>query len=339
MPAAGVVTGLHATEGKEAVPSLSVVVLTYNSAETIETCMDSLVAQEFSDFDTIIVDDDSTDDTVALVHQYDDRLRLTVLRNGSHNIPKGRNIGLTHAKSDLVAFVDSDDSATPAWTGVIVQAFTERPNLALLGGRFIPDNRTRTSEAIGINDGTVRELTARGVMQFSAGNCAINRRVMSGAIFDEDFWAAEDLDLASRAQRSYECAHTPDLEIRHTSRDTFGQYAKQMYRYGFMKAYFDYCSRTYRWIDFVPLALIVVSVLVGAITGQWWIALAIVPFSLLEALFVVAYRRCRPIVALLTFPAWMTKNIAWSVGISHGIASLIFQPGTRRRLRQKRLRT
>jgi hypothetical protein len=63
---------------------------------------------------------------------------------------------------------------------------------------------------------------------------------------------------------------------------------------------------------------------------------SIVPFSLLEALFVVAYRRCRPAIAVLTFPAWMVKNLAWSAGIAHGMVNLARQPETRRRLRSKR---
>lgn len=322
--------------GRGDAPALSVVVLTYNSAATIEVCLDSLVAQDFTDFDTIVVDDASTDETVSLVSRYANRLHLSVVPNGSHNIPRGRNIGLTSSNSDLIAFLDSDDSATPEWARVIVKTFAERPELALIGGHFIPDHRTRTSEAIGLNDATVRQLTAKGVMQFSAANCAINQRVLPGPVFDEDFRAAEDLELVSRVQRLFECSYIPEMQILHTSRDSFGQYAKQMYRYGFMKLYFDYCDRSYRWIDFVPLVLIVVSVPAGALIGPWWIALAIIPFSLLEALFVVAYQRCRPAIALLTFPSWMTKNVAWSAGIAHGIVSLAAHAKTRRWLRAKR---
>jgi hypothetical protein len=316
--------------------ALSVVVLTFNSAATVEACLDSLVAQEFTDFDTIVVDDDSTDETLSIVSRYVSRLHLTVKGNGTHNIPRGRNIGLTASTSDLVAFLDSDDSATPNWTHVIMKTFAERPTLALIGGQFIFHHRTRTSEAIGLNDDAVRKLAARGVMQFSAANCAINQQVIPGPVFDEDFRAAEDLELVARVQRNFACSYVPEMRILHTSRDSFGAYAKQMYQYGFMKLYFDYCEGSYRWIDFVPLALMTVSVLVGLSVGPWWITLAIVPFSLLEALFVIVYQRCRLSVAPLTFPAWITKNVAWSAGIAHGAVSLALQPQKRRWLRTKR---
>ena len=317
-------------------PGLSVIVLTYNSASTIEACLDSLVTQDFRDFEIIVVDDASTDETLSVVSRYSPRLRLSIVPNGSHNIPRGRNIGLNFSSSDLVAFLDSDDSATHDWARVIVKTFGERPELALIAGDLIPAYRTRTSQAIGLNDATVRQLTAKGVMQFSAGNCAINQRVLPGGVFDEEFQAAEDLELVSRVQRQFACSYIPEMKVYHRSRESFSQYAKQMYRYGFMKLYFGFCERSYRWIDFVPLFLMVLSVLASVAIGPWWIVLAIIPFSLIEALFVVAYHPCEPSIAMLIFPAWITKNIAWSVGVGHGILSLATNPETRRRLRAKR---
>ena len=76
-------------------PGLTVVILTYNSAATLGACLDSLVGQADRDFGVVVVDDDSTDETLAIVASYSSRLRITVTRNGSHLIPRGRNIGLS----------------------------------------------------------------------------------------------------------------------------------------------------------------------------------------------------------------------------------------------------
>ena len=75
---------------------ISVVVLTYNSGRTIEACLASLVTQVPLPDEVLLVDDDSTDDTVATACAVADRTGLTlrVLRNGSHNISRGRNLGL-----------------------------------------------------------------------------------------------------------------------------------------------------------------------------------------------------------------------------------------------------
>ena len=318
-------------------PTLSVVVLTFNSAGTIESCLDSLVDQEFADFETVIVDDNSTDETVALVKRYESRLRLAMVTNGARNIPRGRNIGLRQSSGDIVAFVDSDDIATRTWTRVIIETFCTKPEVALISGPFISAYRNKTSQAIGLNDAMVHRLAGRGIMQFYAANCAVNRRLLPGDIFDEDFVAAEDLELVSRIQRQFEWSFVPDMKVRHTSRDSFRQYSKQMYRYGFMKLYLGYRERSHRWIDFVPLTLMIVSIIAAVVVGQWWLILAILPFSLLEAIVVVASNRCTPYVALLTFPAWITKNVSWSVGVGHGILSLVTHPKLRRRLASTRL--
>lgn len=102
------------------------------------------------------------------------------------------------------------------------------------------------------------------MMLFCAGNCAINRALVGDAVFDEDFRFAEDLELVSRIEEKYQWIYVPDMKIRHYSRDTFRQYAMQMYRYGFMKQYFSFTSGCYRWLDFVPLALLVISGIAGS---------------------------------------------------------------------------
>ena len=64
--------------------------------------------------------------------------------------------------------------------------------------RWPPAYRTRIAQAIAVNDDAVRRLFGGGIMQFSAGNCAINRDIVPDAFFNENFRFAEDLELASR---------------------------------------------------------------------------------------------------------------------------------------------
>lgn len=199
-------------------PTLSVVVLTFNSAGTIESCLDSLVEQEFADFETVIVDDNSTDDTVDLVKQYESRLHLGMVKNGARNIPRGRNIGLRQSSGDIVAFVDSDDMATRTWTRIIIETFWTKPEVALITGPFISAYRTKTAQAIGLNDAMVQRLAGR-IVQFCAANCAINRTLLPGDIFDEDSLAAEDLELVSRIQRQYLVKSGSGIVCRPTSED------------------------------------------------------------------------------------------------------------------------
>src|SRR5579863_7694108 len=152
-------------------PGLTVVLLTYNSAATVGACLDSLVGQADRDFSVVIVDDDSTDKTLAIVASYSSLLRITVTRNGSHLIPRGRNIGLSASQTSMVAFIDSDDRAEPGWTRAIRTAFRDNPGAAIITGRNVPAHRTRTAQAISLNDDAIRRLFADDFRLASAGNC------------------------------------------------------------------------------------------------------------------------------------------------------------------------
>ena len=67
-----------------------------------------------------------------------------------------------------------------------------------------------------------------------------------------------------------------------------------MYRYGAMKVHFGYAERSYRWIDFVPLGVMVASVAAAVRFRRSSLALAIVPFSLVEATYVVTGHQKAP---------------------------------------------
>jgi len=315
---------------------LTVVILTYNSGATIGACLESLAHQDEKNFEVVIVDDDSADDTLSVVSGYSSALQLSVARNGSHSIPRGRNIGFARSPTSLVAFLDSDDRAAHDWTRVIMDTFREYPDTASISGDLIPAYRTPTAHAIALNDDAVRQVFGRKA-EFWAGNCAINRVVLVDAYFDEDFRFAEDLDLVSRLRGRYCWRHVPEMKIYYYSRETFRQYAMQMYRYGFMRQYFAFTSGAYRWLDFVPLALLVGGALASAALRSWWPVLVIVPFSLLESLFVICYQRCPPQIAALTFPAWVIKNLSWGYGIGHGLVAFAVDGDTRRLLRAKRV--
>ncbi|MCM1251253.1 MAG: glycosyltransferase [Clostridium sp.] len=88
---------------------VSVVIPTYNRANTIKRAIDSVLNQTYKDFELIIVDDGSTDDTAQIVNEYkDSRLRylVTEKRRGANH---ARNIGIQNAVGEYIAFQDSDD--------------------------------------------------------------------------------------------------------------------------------------------------------------------------------------------------------------------------------------
>ena len=94
-------------------PRISIVIPTYNHAHFLSAALDSICAQTFVDWETIVVNNFSEDDTVALVESYDDP-RIRVVNFANHGIiAAARNHGLSLTQAPFVAFLDSDDSWYP----------------------------------------------------------------------------------------------------------------------------------------------------------------------------------------------------------------------------------
>lgn len=86
---------------------VSVIVPVYNARDYIEKCLDSLISQTLKDIEIIVIDDGSTDDTYKILSKYKDKIKLIRQKNGG--VANARNKGLSIAKGEYIAFVDSDD--------------------------------------------------------------------------------------------------------------------------------------------------------------------------------------------------------------------------------------
>lgn len=91
-------------------PTVSVVIPTYNRMSDLRRCLDSLVGQSFRDFEVLVCDDGSTDDTASVAAEFADRLDLVYETAENFGGPaRPRNRGLARARAPYVAFLDSDD--------------------------------------------------------------------------------------------------------------------------------------------------------------------------------------------------------------------------------------
>lgn len=92
------------------VPRISCIIPVYNTERYLRQCLDSIADQTFSDYEVLMVNDGSTDSSKAICAEYerkDSRFKLIDKMNGG--VSSARNVGLEHATSDYVYFVDSDD--------------------------------------------------------------------------------------------------------------------------------------------------------------------------------------------------------------------------------------
>ena len=94
-------------------PHISVIVTTYNRANFIERAIKSILNQSYQDFEIIIVDDGSTDNTEEIIKGYEDRRINYIRHKKNRGTSAARNIGIKRASGEYIAFLDSDDEWLP----------------------------------------------------------------------------------------------------------------------------------------------------------------------------------------------------------------------------------
>jgi glycosyltransferase involved in cell wall biosynthesis len=103
--------GRQSSLGTSRMPTVSVVIPTYNSATFLRAAIQSVLAQTYSDFEVIVVDDSSIDNTESVVHSFGNR--VCYVRQENKGAGATRNHGIKRSRGKYVAFLDADDLWLP----------------------------------------------------------------------------------------------------------------------------------------------------------------------------------------------------------------------------------
>jgi len=183
---------MPSTEKRYYPMKLSIIIPAYNEAETITQCVgaakESCEQANLEDFEILVVDDDSTDDTAELAQQ----AGAQVVRSGKRNIGATRNMGAKEAKYEYLIFVDADTYINSKLLNATVNAFEK----GVIGGGA----RLRWSEKVSYSsEFLVRlwNLVAR-IFFFPAGSYFFVKKEIFDQVggFDEQYYATEEIYLA-----------------------------------------------------------------------------------------------------------------------------------------------
>lgn len=107
-------------------PLLSLVIPAHNASEFLEECLQSVADQTFRDYEVIVVDDGSTDDTAAIVRRFADTdSRMRLLQSPRGGVSKARNLGIDQARGKFISFADADDALHPRAFEMMLKAMEE----------------------------------------------------------------------------------------------------------------------------------------------------------------------------------------------------------------------
>ncbi len=117
-------------------PKVSVLMPVWNGADCVSGTLNSLLAQSFTDFEILAVDDGSTDETLAILHSYADKdARVRPLSVAHGGIVHALNSGLAHIRSDYIARMDADDECHPDRLALQVAYLDAHPETGLVASR------------------------------------------------------------------------------------------------------------------------------------------------------------------------------------------------------------
>ncbi len=197
-----------------ATPAVSVVIATYNRARFLPETIDSVLGQRFRDFELIVVDDGSTDETQQVLKPYGDRVRYFYQENSGPSA--ARNLGVRHARGEWIAIQDSDDLSAPDHLESLF-AFAEKnpdcgmvfANGAYLGGpehnreTIIPKDKSRRLAQQGVR---LLDLFEKSIVRLQAALLSKTCLETIGG-HDESLRICMDLDLAFRIFMRYPVAY------------------------------------------------------------------------------------------------------------------------------------
>ena len=217
---------------------VSVIIPTYNRIATIAQAVDSVLAQTYPDIEIIIADDGSTDGTCESLARYGDKLRIVKQANSGPSA--ARNLGVSVANGDILAFLDSDDAWLP-------EKIARQVRVLEKGGKSVPccicnavlethSGQTVTSfDAAGIRteleEGFILNPSHLLATRFLLFNqvVAVRREVFNRiGGFNRDLWLLEDHDLALRLsiQGKWGFVKTP-LVMKYESEGNLGGEARK----------------------------------------------------------------------------------------------------------------
>lgn len=185
-------------------PLVSVIIPTYNRDWIVKEAIESVLAQDFSDYELIVVDDGSDDRTPEILAAYEDP--ITVIRQSNRGVSAARNRGIAAATGRLIAFLDSDDLWLPQKLSAQVNFFAENPNAVIC-----QTEEQWVRNGVRVNP-KKRHLKFSGmIFERSLALCLVSPSAVmitkalfdAVGVFDEDLPACEDYDLWLRISCRY----------------------------------------------------------------------------------------------------------------------------------------
>ncbi len=176
-------------------PSFSVIIPTFNRSHTLSRAINSVLNQKYKNFELIVIDDGSTDDTWDVLAKYPD---IKILKQKNYGVSHARNRGINVAKGEWIAFLDSDDEWLPQKLELQAKYIMNNPEINWVHGEEIwIRNGVRVNQMKKHKKGGGDQfLASLKLCAISPSTVVIKKTLLSDmGNFREDYLVCEDYDL------------------------------------------------------------------------------------------------------------------------------------------------
>lgn len=204
----------------------SVVIPLYNKQDFIATCIQSVLNQSFRDFEIIIVNDCSTDNSLGIVEKFNHPEIKIVNHDFNQGLSASRNTGIKNSSSEYVAFLDADDCWTPVFLETILNLINNFPQASLFGTNYIeiyPNGKRlevkKGLEKNTLNSGMILDFFITGLQQpiYCPSSFCVKRIVFEKiGFYNESISFGEDIDFNIRANLIFKLAYSKTIGCEYT---------------------------------------------------------------------------------------------------------------------------
>ena len=219
-------------------PHVSVIIVSYNSRDDLGECIPSLVGQDYSDFEVIVVDNNSVDETVSFVEKNFPQIKV-IKNKDNYGCAKGYNIGIGASRGKYVVLLNPDTVVEKGWLPELVKVMEKDEGIAACQSRVLLYGTSNTINTEGNevnylgftwcrNYGKVStdSETIEETLGLSVCSAILRRNVLEEVgFFDEDFFMyLDDTDLGLRMQLlGYKVVCNPKSIVYHRYKFTPGR--------------------------------------------------------------------------------------------------------------------
>jgi glycosyltransferase involved in cell wall biosynthesis len=186
-------------------PSVSIIIPTYNRADLLPRAIDSVLCQSYQDIEIIVVDDASSDSTCNVIQKYIDKKLIYIRRSVKGGGGVSRNTGIQRAKGNYIAFLDDDDEWMPDKLLEQIQHLKGNPRCGMVyTGYFIVDSRTSSMAPNKKYEYVSYEALLKENCVGPTSTYLIRKSCFDNVgLFDESLPSCQDWDLLIRLAKRY----------------------------------------------------------------------------------------------------------------------------------------